>query len=245
MVQYLSARDRIFLLLSLSSDFFPKYTDFSAVPVDLIYGTLAGKFISRASINQAIFRGLKEKLIEKVEKDGVTALKLTSTGKKQLFHDFPAIRFRGKPWDREWRFVTFDISEPDRVLRDKLRLRLKTLGLSMMQESLYLTPFDILEELHAYLDAEGLLKYVYIFEAEGVLGTDPKKIAAEVWKLEDLNRLYKKIIFMVHQAGGVEEMEKSELCNRYLDVLAVDPLLPIELLSLDWSAEKVRRMIKG
>lgn len=251
MEPFLSARDRLFLTLALSSEIFPKAADDTALPVRLLFATLTGENLSKESLNQAIFRGLKAKQLEKVsltrrvdgvKPDGLKAeLQLTPAGKKLLRKDFPALKYRGQKWDGRWRFVTFDVAEPERVRRDMLRNRLKSLGMGMMQESLYLSPFAMLEELHDYLDAEGLLSYVHMFEAEGVMGTDPRKIAALVWRLEEVNRLYKKIIFTTQQ----KELAANILVNQYLEVVARDPLLPAELLPLDWAAERVRRLIKG
>jgi phenylacetic acid degradation operon negative regulatory protein len=237
---FLSARDRLFLLLALSSEIFPKTSDYATLPISHLFEALTGEGFSKESLNQAIFRGLKAKQLEKVGGPSAAGLRLTPVGKRLLLKDFPALKYRGQKWDGRWRFVTFDIAEPERVKRDTLRNRLKDLGMGMMQESLYVSPFAMLEELRDYLDAEGLLSYVHIFEAEGVLGTDPRPIAATVWHLEEINRLYKKIIFTSQQA----EEKKNRLVNRYLEVVARDPLLPAELLPLDWAAERVRRLLK-
>ncbi len=239
MDRFLSARDKIYLTIALSSDFFGGL-DFQAVPVAHLFDFYTGDSgKSQASFNQAIFRGLKSKQIEKVNKDTDVSLKLTITGRKVLFNDFPQLSHRNEGWDKQWRIVTFDIGEADRSTRDNLREKLKKLGFGTLQESLYLSPFPLPENLNDFLDTGGLLDRVHIFEAKVLGGGDIKALADRVWKLAEINRLYKKILVSYKQSG-----DHVETANKYLETFALDPLLPKELLPVDWSADRVKKLLK-
>src|SRR3989338_4992491 len=50
-------------------------------------------------------------------------------------------------WDGKWRMVFFDVAETDRDKRDSLRGYLKKLGLKQMQESVWISPYDIGNEV--------------------------------------------------------------------------------------------------
>lgn len=239
MERFLSARDKIFLTIGLSSQFIGG-SDFSPVPVSLLFDLYTGESgESKSSFNQAIFRGLKAKQLEKVGKEPDASLKLTPLGRKLLFHDFPQLNNRLEEWDKLWRIVTFDIGEADRAMRDTLREKLKKVGFGTLQESLYLYPFPLPEDLDDFLDTEGLLDRVHIFEAKVLGGGDVKAMAERVWKLLEINRRYKKILVSNKQGG-----DKVETANKYLETLVVDPLLPKELLPSDWNADKVRRLLR-
>ncbi len=54
---------------------------------------------------------------------------------------------RPKKWDYLWRLVIFDIPERSRYLRDALRYELIQLGFFMLQESVYVMPFDCVKEV--------------------------------------------------------------------------------------------------
>lgn len=240
MNRFLSARDKIFLTISMAADFLGG-ADFQPVSSSYLYNLYTGPTgESKASFNQAIFRGLKAKQLEKVGKGEETTLKLTPIGRKLLFHDFPQLLHRGEVWDRLWRIITFDIGEADRATRDNLRERLKKLGFGALQESFYLSPFELPEDLFDFLDTEGLLDRVHIFEAKALGGGDERLMAEKVWGLSEMNRHYKKVL-----VSQKIEADSVTTANMYLTVLASDPLLPKELLPLDWSADKVRKLLKA
>lgn len=50
-------------------------------------------------------------------------------------------------WDGIWRLVFFDIAEIERTKRDKLRRYLSQLGMEKMQESVFVSPYDIFERV--------------------------------------------------------------------------------------------------
>ncbi|MCR4334196.1 MAG: hypothetical protein NUV47_00465 [Patescibacteria group bacterium] len=76
----------------------------------------------------------------KYENDFIT---LTDKGKEKLYHlqtkDSIVVP---KKWDKKWRIVIFDIKEYRRVLRDKLRLTLISIGFKCLQRSVWVFPYD-------------------------------------------------------------------------------------------------------
>lgn len=70
---------------------------------------------------------------------------LTRLGKEKLriweFNDF---RFLHKPkkWDRKWRVIIFDIPDKKRKIRDRIRYLFKSAGLYLLQESVWVYPYD-------------------------------------------------------------------------------------------------------
>ena len=50
-------------------------------------------------------------------------------------------------WDGRWRMIFFDVAEVDRGKRDGLRKYLKQLGLKQMQESVWVTPWEVRDEV--------------------------------------------------------------------------------------------------
>lgn len=76
--------------------------------------------------------------------------RLTKLGEKYI--NQTQLSPKNHRWDKKWRIVIFDIPERRRTLRNALRLRLQELGFKMVQNSVWVFPYDC-EELIALLKA--------------------------------------------------------------------------------------------
>jgi len=88
----------------------------------------------------------RDRLIEKGllerNKDGFVAI--TPKGKKRL-NDLEIKNLKiekPKRWDGRWRVLIFDIPEKMRVVRNKIRLSLLNIGFLMLQNSVWIYPYD-------------------------------------------------------------------------------------------------------
>ena len=104
-------------------------------------------------------RGLVGKILTP---DGVV-VKITDKGKKQtLKYDLLKLSPPKSAWDGQWRLVFFDISEIERKKRDSLRACLRNLGMEQMQESVFVSPYDIFDQvsyLREVLDVPNGVKF--------------------------------------------------------------------------------------
>lgn len=105
-----------------------------------------------STINRARKRLVEKKLLE--YKDG--KLRLTQRGEGALARlDFAQYgkRKQKQRWDKRWRLLIFDIPEKKRVVRDKVRHTLITIGFMRLQDSVWIYPYDC-EDLITLLKAE-------------------------------------------------------------------------------------------
>lgn len=157
-----------------------------------MYGWVPAQY-KKHNFNHLIWRTLKAGYIEKIEKEGKIYIRITSQGTRRTQRDFPLMHFQNKSWDGKWRIVMFDISEIQKLKRDYLRDKLKELGFGMLQESVFITPHDIIKDFSEYVESIDLMDSVDILEASYILG-DPKEVAERVWKLGELNKKYLEIL---------------------------------------------------
>lgn len=68
--------------------------------------------------------------------------------------------------DKKWQMIIFDVPERKRTLRSMLRENLIFLGFRMLQQSVWVTPFDVLEETEKFIQRNNLDKYVKMFLIE-------------------------------------------------------------------------------
>jgi len=99
------------------------------------------------------------------EKQGVL---LTQKGTKKVLKLKSNLEKRKKRPDGKWQMIIFDIPEKKRYLRDLLREELYQLGYKMLQESVWVCPYDILKETETILREYSLDPYVKLFVIEEV-----------------------------------------------------------------------------
>ncbi|KKU37442.1 MAG: hypothetical protein UX52_C0026G0018 [Candidatus Amesbacteria bacterium GW2011_GWA1_46_35] len=87
-------------------------------------------------------------LVKKLEtKDGLV-IEITNGGKcEALKYKLEDMKLKRGKWDGLWRLVFFDILEKDKAKRDTLREFLKKMGMEQMQDSVYVSPYDISGEV--------------------------------------------------------------------------------------------------
>jgi len=70
--------------------------------------------------------------------------------------------------DGKWQMLIFDIPEKKRRLRDLLRDNLHLLGYQILQQSVWVCPYDVLRETEALLRKYSLDEYIKLFLIEEV-----------------------------------------------------------------------------
>lgn len=201
--------------------------------------------IKKSTFRVEVNRFLKTGDIEKeVAKDGRVFLKLTSQGREKSKRLFPLEELSRKTWDFKWRFVIFDIEEESRSVRNLLRYKLVSLGFGKLQESIYISPLDLLVDVREFLKANGLYGRVLVFEARNVLGYPSIEMATKVWRLDRINEDYEQVIDEAESIKSEADQQKiKDLIDRYIQITLKDPFLPSELLPENWLRDKAKKEI--
>ena len=107
-------------------------------------------------------RLIEKRLLER-NKDGF--VRITAKGKQRL-NDLELKNLKIKKperWDGKWRVLIFDIPEKMRVVRNKIRLSLLNIGFLMLQNSVWIYPYDC-EDYASLLKADSKIgkKLLYL-----------------------------------------------------------------------------------
>lgn len=97
--------------------------------------------------------------VKRVKKNNTSFFHLTPKGRLQFLKYFHLEKIRKGKWDGRWRVIIFDIPETLKKWREFIRPKLKELGFYPLQESVYLTPFPVTEDLDIFLEEWNLRKY--------------------------------------------------------------------------------------
>jgi len=130
-------------------------------------------------INQAIKRLLDRGLIEIKEDIDSKYLEVTNRGRHLLlkYELEGLVQDKPKKWDKKYRVVIFDISEQRKKVRDRLRGILKSFGFILLQDSVWVYPYECQEIID-------LLKH-YLQLKEDVLYMTVESIENDKWLKEE------------------------------------------------------------
>jgi len=225
-------------------------------PYEDIYSWVHPRF-RKKDYYQMVYHALRTGYVEKVIKKGEPYFRLTSKGQGKITRDFSLKGLQNKKWDGKWRVVIFDINEKKRKDRDSLRNKLRELGFGMIQESVWISPYDIIVDLREFVKTIGLGDQVFLMEVGGLLAGDQKRLANKIWSLENINKEYHDLYSVLIKLHDREKLsmakvekekarkELAEARNTYLLILKDDPCLPKELLPEDWYGEEVKKLLRN
>lgn len=198
---------------------------------------------NKRSFAVSVSRLLQTEKIEKAIKNGRVEIKITPHGLRFLSQSLHLEKFSRRKWDEKWRVVIFDINEKDRKSRDFLRRELKDLGFGMLQESVWISPFPIEDELSDLLDTWEIKGEILVSRSEILIGNQ-KDIAGRVWDLGKINDEY---LDLNEEWESLPESGRTKgaafkFQQRYFDLLKRDPFLPVELLPKVWFAKETKKI---
>lgn len=256
MRKLLRSKDILFLILAGIGDLAEEVKDplhLLSSSYESMYGFVPRRY-KKSNFLQTVRRNLKTHDIEKVLKDGKVYLRLTSIGKTKIYRDFPILKLTRK-WNKHWAIVVFDIEEKAKLVRNRFRKKLRSLGFGMLQKSIWISPLSMGEDMKEVIETIGLSKKAFVMEVSGFIFGDPRELASKIWhldKLDDESTRVKKNIENVNQLirnrndrikkskakfsgkrnNYIYELEKKkkEVMKKYLEFIVQLPPLPMELL---------------
>ena len=162
-----------------------------------------------------------------------------------------------KRWDGKWRLVVYDVPETLRVLRDRIRAKLCSLGFARLSASVWISPHDLRSEIINFVRNNRTDKYVEMFEAEYVGFRSARVFAVYIWDIKGLENRYRAFVRKYttlrskfeRLANTRSSMDPAEcfaerfcLTAEYVALRLEDPMLPLELLPANWLGLQAHRL---
>jgi len=222
------------------------------VPSAVLVAVLAEFGIGEDAARAAFSRLCREGRIERSKDGRRTAYRLAAAARAAAAERGRAlVAFGAEPvaWDGQWTCVAYSVPEPDRARRNALRTRLRALRMGSRFDGLWISPHDIVAEVHAALDGAGVAEAVVLraAEAPAAAGTD----LLDAWDLAALRAGYDEFRGVVDaleprlSRGALAPAEalvaRTDLMARWRTLAGTDPYLPDALLPADWPLAGARR----
>jgi len=205
----------------------------------------ADDFISK--INYETIKNSLEKLRRKgyVKRTGRKKAwpEITLAGRKRLESVLPDYDEK-RLWDGKIYLLTYDIPEKRRQDREILRRYARKLGMGMLLESVWITPYNPHEILAEYISEKHLAGVIIVADIgkDGAIGEeDLRSLVERVYELDRLNDLYREYIKNITSGGGMSPLQRQ---FGFLSILSRDPQLPWDLLPDNWQGNKAYRLYK-
>jgi DNA-binding transcriptional regulator PaaX len=158
-------------------------------------------------------------------------------------------------WDKIWRMVLFDVPQTRSSVRNRIRCQLQSLGFGYLQNSVWITP-DPLQDLRALLaDGPVEVETLILLEAHPCAGESDAQIVEGAWDFTAINQGYARHqeVLMRRPHGGIDNEAAarafrgwlSEERESWLELMAIDPLLPEELLPEGYAGREAWALRKG
>jgi len=135
------------------------FIDAVKVPAKVILETPYKCHISKKKIYNSIYSLNSNGYIKKDKNNFI----ITNKGKiKNWYRKLKNKKINFKDWDKKWRILFFDIPENKKSLREKLRRKLRILNFIKLQDSVWVTPMPVendLEILSKILELKYFIRY--------------------------------------------------------------------------------------
>lgn len=195
--------------------------------------------INYETIKRALERAREKGWIKRTKRKRVWP-EITKTGKQRLASLIPQYD-KNRVWDKRLYLITYDIPEKRKKDREFLREKLKRLGSGLVQESVWLTPYNPREILEEFIEERKLRGTIIISDVgpDGSIGNeDIKDLIIRLYRLDEINKAYKKFIEKYENF----KIKDTEVYFAYLKILRDDPQLPFELLPSYWLGESAYKV---
>jgi len=133
---------------------------------------------SKQNIYSRIYQMKKDGYLQEVEVRGRRKYLATFKGKMKVLKFLK----RKKVWDGKWRIVVFDIPERKRKMRNFFREKLSWLGFKKLQESVWISPYNIADEVEGLIEYCHAEKYVHYLLVEEI---DSREILMNLFKIKE------------------------------------------------------------
>ena len=202
------------------------------------------KDINYHAIKQSLYNMTKNGLLTRTKKRSTLEITITELGKKRIESVFPVYHTK-RPWDEHMYLISYDIPRKANKIRNLLREYIRRSGGALLQESLWLSPFNptlLLEEFISIHPIPGTV-LVSKLGTDGTIGEENlETLIRRIYHLNRLSERYEEFIVKHKQKNTPKSLLSLSL--DYMSILKDDPQLPFALLPKDFPGEAAYHLYK-
>lgn len=187
-------------------------------------------------IKHAVYHLTTQGLIKRLTKEGRLEITITEAGRKRLVRSLPTYR-SDRPWDQHIYLISYDIPKKSNNERDKLRTYIKTTGGALLQESLWINPYNPTRLLSEFTEKNSISGSILISKLgkDGAIGEETlPNLLNRVYHFDNLQKRYDEFIKKYRLSTP---SSRFAAIIEYLSILKDDPQIPFPLEPRNFSAK--------
>lgn len=191
-------------------------------------------------------------LLEKKPETADAIYKLSATGRIATLGGRDPEKAWNRTWDGVWRTLVFDVPVAQDSARTRLRRRLKQAGFGYLQNSVWISPDPVPEDLEILGREIAGVEFIARFDCQTRSPATDIQIARASWPFEAIHERYercRKILteFPETEFGAASRRQALLRWSHaeqaaWKSVTEVDPFLPAALLPSDYCGREVWRL---
>lgn len=197
--------------------------------------------VDKETVKRAFWKLSHRKWIKRVGNDK-KEFSLTEASTEKLKGLLPVYKSK-RAWGGHLYLITYDIPEEDRKQRNILRDFLKDLHCGLLQDSVWLTPYNPRPILKKFILEKKISGSIIVSDVgkEGSIGDeDLDDLVTRFFNLDELNERYKAFIQRLRK----NKFNKISATFSFLSILKEDPQLPFEILPYNWMGDKAYQYLQ-
>lgn len=207
--------------------------------VDDVHGML--DTVNYKTIKKALYNLRSRGLIAHMDRTNPTAVAITNLGKQRIEETIPTYKVN-RPWDKHIYLISYDILTKANKSRDMLREYIRRTGGTILQESLWVNPYNPSLLLKDFVEDHAIPGTVLVSKLghDGTVGEETlPDLIMRIYGLDTLAQRYEEFLETYRRPASTTP--KTTITIDYLAILKDDPQLPFPLLPKDFPAEKAWR----
>jgi len=196
------------------------------------------------ALSQINYQTIKNAIYQIKKRGFITHdIRITQEGYRRIKEIIPHYDEK-RIWDKRIYLITYDIPTNHNHDRDLLREYLRRIGCALLQESVWLTPYNPKKILADFANEKNIHGTILVsdFGHDGNIGdTDLKSLIRSTYKLDQLNEEY---LDFIAKYSGRKKILPTQVSFDFYHILRHDPQLPFELLPKDWQGDKAYQLFR-
>lgn len=195
--------------------------------------------INYQTIKKVTYNMITKGFLKRVSKEGREEIAITKFGRERLEAIIPVYRVN-RPWDGHLYLISYDIPTQANDARNLLREYIRRTGGALLQESLWINPYNPTHILSDFVAEHNIPGSVLVSKLgkNGTIGEEKlPDLIRRVYRLDDLTERYEAFLHAYTKHGGANK-PLMEAAVTYLSILKDDPQLPFPLEPDDFPAAR-------